>query len=89
MCFGPYGSAVTPGGGQLVRSEWLQKVSQWAGLGALPMRAHWCTITFFGKDRNLYMCPVLPWWTSLETTAVTGSLLFAAPGCRLLYLGAG
>ena len=65
------------------------QVSQWAGLGSLPMRAHWRTVTFFGKDRNLYMCPVFTWWTSLETTPVTGSLLFAAPGCRLSDLSAG
>ena len=32
---------------------------------------------------SVYMCPVFTWWTSLETTPVTGSLLFAAPGCRL------
>ena len=47
------------GGGQSERSEWLQQVLQWAGLGALPMRAHWLTVTLFGKDRNLYMICVL------------------------------
>ena len=36
----PYDNAVAPGGGQSERSEWLPKVSQWAGLGALSMRAH-------------------------------------------------
>ena len=38
------------GGGQ---SEWLQQVSQWAGLRALPMRAHWRTVVFFRKIRIL------------------------------------
>ena len=60
-------------------------MSQWAGLGALPMRAHWCTVTFFGKDMNLYKCLVFTWWTSLDTTPVT----FAALGCRLSDLSAG
>ena len=46
------------GGGQSERSEWLQQVLQWAGLGALPMRAHWHTVSFLGKVRNLYKCPV-------------------------------
>ena len=59
------------------------------GLGALPMRVHWRTVMFFGKDRNLYMCPMFTWWTSLETTPVTGLLLFAAPGCYLSDLSAG
>ena len=85
----PYDNAVTPGGGQSERSEWLPKVSQWAGIGALPMRAHWRTIMFFGKDRKLYKCPVYTWGTSLETAPVTGSLLFVAPGCRLSDLSAG
>ena len=35
------------------------------------------------------MCPVFTWWTSLETTPVTGSFLFVAPGCRLPDLSAG
>ena len=64
-------------------------MSQWAGLGALPMKAHWRTITFFGKDRHLYMCPVFTRWTSLDTTPVTGSLHFAASGCRLSDFSAG
>ena len=46
------------GGGQSEPSEWLQQVSQWSGLSALPMRAHWRTVAFFGKVRNLYKCPV-------------------------------
>ena len=41
------------GGGQ---SDWLPQVSQWAGIGALPIRVHWRTVTFFGKDRNLVRC---------------------------------
>ena len=85
----PMAALLHLGGGQSEHSEWLQQVLQWAGLGALPMRAHWRTVAFFGKDRNLYMCPVFTWWTSLETTRVTGSLLFAAPGCRLSDLSAG
>ena len=77
------------GGGQSEHSEWLPQVSQWAGLGALPIRAHWCTVTFFVKDRNLYMYPVYTWRTSLETAPVTGSLLFVAPGYCLSDLSAG
>ena len=42
------------GGGQSERSEWLPQVSQCAGLRALPMRAHWRTVTFFWKIRILY-----------------------------------
>ena len=76
------------GGGQLERSGWLPKVSQWAWLRALPMRAHQCTVMFFGNDRKPYMCPVYTWGTSLETALVTGSLLFVAPGCRLADLSA-
>ena len=53
------------------------------------MRAHWRTVAFFGKVRNLYKCPVFTRWTSLDTTPVTGSLLFAAPGCHLSDLSAG
>ena len=52
------------------------------------MRAHWRTVTFFEKDRNLYMCPVYTWRTSLETAPVTGSLLFVAHGYRLSNLSA-
>ena len=36
------------------------------------MRVHWRTVAFFGKIRILYKCPVF-----------AGSLLSAAPGCRL------
>ena len=54
------------GGGQSECSEWLPKVSQWAGLGALPMRAHWRTVVFFGKDRKLYKCPVYTWGLHLR-----------------------
>ena len=42
------------GGSQSERSEWLQQVLQWAGLGVLPMSVHWRTVTFFGQDRNMY-----------------------------------
>ena len=38
---------------QSERTEWLPKVSQWAGLRALPMRAHRRTGVFFGNDRNV------------------------------------
>ena len=77
------------GGGQSERSEWLPKVSQWAELGALPMRAQWRTVILFGKDRKLYKCPVYTWETSFETALVTGLLLFVAPGCHLSDLSAG
>ena len=75
-------------GGQSECSEWLPKVSQRAGLKALPMRAHRRPVVFFGNDRNLYMCPVYTWGTSFETALVTGSLFFVAPGCRLADLSA-
>ena len=45
------------------------------------MRAHRRTGTFFGTIRILYKCPVFAGRTSLDTTPVTGSLLFATPGC--------
>ena len=77
------------GGGQSECSEWLQQVSRWAGLRALPMRVHKRTVAFFGKIRILYKCPVFAGRTSLDTTPVTGSLLFAAPGCRLTDFSAG
>ena len=35
---------------------------------------------------KLYMCPVYTWWNSLETSLVTGSLLFVAPGLHLAEL---
>ena len=74
------------GGSRFERSGWLLAVSQWAGLMAPPMSVHWHTVVFFWCDRKLYMCPVHTWWNSLETTLVTGSLLFIAPVCRLAEL---
>ena len=61
-------------------------MSQWAGLMVPPMSARWHTVVFFWSDRKLCMCPVDTWWNSLETTLVTGSLLFVAPGRRLAEL---
>ena len=52
------------------------------------MRVHRRTVMFFGNDRNLYMCPVYTWGTSLETCLVTGALFFVAPRCRLADLSA-
>ena len=56
---------------------------------ALPIRAHWHTVTFFGKIRIMYKCPVFARRTSLDTTPVTGSFLFDATGCRLADFSAG
>ena len=70
------------GGSLSERSEWLLQVSQWARLKALPMGSHWRTVAFFRKIGILYKCPVFAGRTSIDTTPVTGSLLFATPGCR-------
>ena len=58
-------------------------VIQWTGFIIPPMRARWRTVVLFWSGGNLYMCPVYTCWNSLETTLVTGSLLFVAPECRL------
>ena len=71
------------GGGLLGRSVWLQQVSQWAGLQAPLMRVRWCTVVFFWKIRIPYKYPAFAGRDSLDTTPVTGSLHFAASGCRL------
>ena len=74
------------GGGRCERSGWLLVVLQWAGFMVPPMSVHWHTVVFFWSGWKLYMCPVYTWWNSLETTLVTGSLLFVAPVCRLAEL---
>ena len=71
------------GGGLLGCVVWLPQVSQWAGLRIPPMRARWRTVVSFGKIRILYKCPAFTGRDSLDTTPVTGSLHFAASGCRL------
>ena len=71
------------GGVRFEHSGWLLVVSQWAGLMVPLISVHWHTVVFFWSDGKLYMCPVYTWWNSLETTLVTGSLLFVAPVCRL------
>ena len=57
-----------------------------AGLNAAPQEALSGIVFLFMIPRSpcpLRKCPVFTSWTSLDTTTVTGSLLFAASGCRL------
>ena len=47
-------------------------------VGVTDLAQHWG-----GAVGILYKCPVFAGRTSIDTTPVTGSLLSAAPGCRL------
>ena len=62
-------------GGRGGRSDWPLVQSQGAGLMAPPMNvSSW-------RDGELYISSVFVWWSSLGTSLVTGSLLFATPVC--------
>ena len=70
-------------GGLLGRSVWLLQVSQWAGLQAPPIGMRGSTVVCFGRIGIPYKYPVFAGRDSLDNKPVTGSLHFAAPGCRL------
>ena len=71
------------GGGLLRRSVRLQQVSQWARLRAPLMGVRGRAGIFFRRIRIPYKCPAFTGRGSLDTTAVTRSLHFAASGCCL------
>ena len=66
-------------GGRGGRSEWPMVKSQGAGLLAPPMSVLGHTVLSSWSDGKLYISSVLLWWSSLGTSLVIGSLLFAAP----------
>ena len=65
------------------RDNTLCDVLQRAGLHAPPIGTRGRTIVCFGRIGIPYKCPVFAGRDSLDNKPVTGSLHFAAPGCRL------
>ena len=73
-------------GGRFERPEWPLVVSQGTGLMAPPMSVLGHTVVSFRSDGELYIWSVFFWWNSLETSLMTGSLLFVAPVRRGIVL---
>ena len=68
-------------GGRSECYEWPLVVSWGAGLLAPPMSVLGHTVMSSWSDVELYIWSVFIWRNSLETTLVTGSLLFVTPVC--------